>query len=317
MARESGARMGIVHVVCPAGRHYFRRWALRPHRTNNNEAHAMTQLQQLAVKITKTYGLTPSVHLAVGDVSQEVLNVAETADLLVLGRPHKRRLWDLFKIRTAGQILRASRQPVLMASNPVNGPYTKILVPLDFSASSDAALLAARRLAPDLTLQLSHTLDTLGETVMRETDVPDSVVREIRAREDAGALARMRRRVTRLGLDHRAMHYAVGRGRASKITAQHAQQQQADLIVITRTAHRQLIEILRPKINADLLLSCACDVLVLPRLADAQALSQAKTAQPHKATSRSGSRRMDEQGLTAGTGASRHHPSHFNWLGSP
>ena len=316
MARQSGARMGIVHVVDPAGYQVMREWRMPSFQLDMKESRAKGQLHKLAIDVANAYGLTPSVHVKEGDVSEEVVRVAATADLLVLGRPHKRRFRDLFKARTSDQILRAGRPPVLVARNPVIGPYTKILVPIDFSACSDAALHAARRFAPETKLQLFHALDPAGETIMREAEVPASVVREVRAREDAGTLARMRRNVTRLGLDHRAMEYAVGRGRPSRATAEHARQNDAELMVISRTARWSFGEFLRANVSTGLLQSSACDVLLLPHLANTEAQFQAWAAHPSKAIGPSGSH-SGGPGLVAGAAASLRHDSHFNWLGRP
>lgn len=317
MARRSGARMGIVHVVDPAGYRVLRDWNMPSYQLDMKESRAKGQLHQLAIEVAHAYDLTPTIHVQEGHVSQEVARVAASADLLVLGRPHKRRFRDLLKVRTADQILRAGRRPVLVVRNPVNGPYTKVLVPLDFSACSDAALRAARRLAPELTLQLFHALDAAGETMMRETEVPASVVREGRAREDAGALARMRRHVTRLGLDHRAMQFAVGRGRSSRATVEHARQQDAELVVISRTGRWSLGEFLRANVGAGLLQSSACDVLVLSRVADTEGQSQAMAAQPRQAIGLGGGSCTGGPGLAAGAGASLRNDSQFNWLGRP
>lgn len=317
LARQSAAHMGIVHVVDPAGYQALRDWKMPAYQLDRKELQATGQLSQLAIDVAHAYGVTPSVHVKEGDVSQEVARVAEAADLLVLGRPHKRRFRDLLKARTADQILRASPRPVLVARNPVNGPYARILVPLDFSVGSDAALRAARQLAPDLTLQLFHALDPAGDTIMREAEVPAAVVREVRAREDAGALARMRRHVARLGLDHRAMQFSVGRGRSSQATAEHARQHDAELMVISRTGRWSFGQFLRANVSTGLLQSSACDVLVLARLGDTDALSQGTGSQPRKLIGRSGGRLAVGPGLSAGAGASLRNNSQLNWLGGP
>ncbi len=315
MARQSGARMGIVHVVDPAGYQAFRDWRMPSYQLDMKESRAMEQLHGLAIEVAHVCGLTPTLHVQEGEVSQEVARIAASADLLVLGRPLKRRFRDWLRMRTADQILRASRQPVLVVRKPVEGPYTKVLIPIDFSACSDTALCAARQLAPELTLQLFHALDPVKETIMREAEVPASVVREVRDREDAGTRARMRRHVIRLGLDHRAMQFAVGRGRAAHATAQHARQQEAELMVITRTGRWSLGQLLRANVSTGLLQSSACDVLILPRLADTEPQSQATTASPWKAIGRRGGRSTGRPGLSVGAGASLRHDSQFNWLG--
>ena len=115
MARQSGARMGIVHVVDPAGYQPLRDWMMPCYPLDQKEARGLAQARQLAIDVANGHGLTPSVHVPVGDVSEEVVCAAAQADLLVLGRPHRRRLRDLLTVRTADRILRASRRPVLVS----------------------------------------------------------------------------------------------------------------------------------------------------------------------------------------------------------
>ncbi|MEO7941159.1 MAG: universal stress protein [Burkholderiaceae bacterium] len=318
MSQQLGARMGIVHIVDPAGYQPLRDWMLPSYQLDMMEARALAQVRQLAIDVAHCHGLTPSIVVQEGDVGQKVARAAATADLLVIGRPGRRKLRDLLTVRTADRILRASRRPVLVARNPVKGPYTKVLVPVDFSACSDAALRAARRLAPELTLGLFHAIDPANKTITPEAEVPAWVVREVRAREDAGTLARMRRQVTRLGLDHRAMQFAVGRGRTVLATARHALQQDAELMVITRAGRWSLSEFLPANVSNRLLKSSSCDVLLLPRLADAEAASHV-TVEPTPLTMamRDRGSRSAPRGLPAGAGASLRNDSRFNWLARP
>lgn len=279
IAHKAGARMGIVHVVDPAGYQAFREWRMPCHQLDREEARRLAQARQLAIDVSNVYGSTPSIHVNEGCVSQEVARVAETADLLLIGRPRRRKFQDLLVMRTADQILRVSRLPVLVARNPFMGQYTRVLVPLDFGAGSDSALRAARRLAPEPALRLFHVLDSAGEAIMREAEVPACVMRDVRAREDADALARMRHHVNGLGLDHWVMHFSVGRGRFTLAASDHARQIGAELMVLARTGRWWLPHWTRANESTRLLQSTSCDVLVLPPLTESVAQSHARHTQ--------------------------------------
>lgn len=300
MARQSGARMGIVHVVDPAGYQPLRDWMMPCYPLDQKEARGLAQARQLAIDVANRFGLTPSVHVPVGEICEEVVAAAAKADLLVVGRPHKRRFRDWLTGRTADQILRGSRRPVLVSRNPVKGCYAKVLVPLDFRAGSDAALRAATQLAPEQSLGLFHAVNPAGETMMHD----------VRAREDQGTMARMRRQVTRLGLDHRVMHFTVGRGRSIDAAAEHARQQGAELVVIARPGRWSIWRLLRASVSTRLLQSVSCDLLVLPRPVDAPAQLPGSIAL-------GGAGHNIGTSLSAGAGASLGHNKQFNWLGRP
>ena len=280
LARQSGASMGIIHVVEPNGYQPLRDWNLPSYQLDVKRARGLEQARQLAIDVADRYGVTPSVNVQEGDVCQEVARAAASADLLLIGRPNKCNIPDLLAVRTADQILRACRWPVLVVRKPFNKPYSKILVPLDFSACSDAALRAALQWAPNQALQLFHALDSVGETIMREADVPEWVVRDIRAREDAGALARMRHHVNVLGLDDQAMHFSVGRGRFIRAASDHARRLDAELMVLARTSRSWLRDLLRADASTRLLRSTSCDLLVLPPVVESKTQSPATCTQP-------------------------------------
>lgn len=315
MARHSGARLGIVHVVDPAGYQALRDWRLPCHQLELEAARGRAQLRQLAIDVARDCDLMPSVHLQEGDVVDELVRTAASADLLVLGRPPKRRFRDLLMTRTADRVLRASRRPVLVARNPVKGHYSTVLVPLDFSACSGAALRFAMQFAPAKALRLFHALDPAGETIMREAEVPVGVVRDIRAREDVAILGRMRRHVARLGMDDRVVRFAVGRGKFTNATAEHARHQDAELIVVTRRPRWSLGNLLRANVGTGLLRSSSCDLLMLPHVVDVQAQSRAALVRLSSAAEHGVGRHTGAPEWSAGVGASKRDDGHFNWLG--
>lgn len=89
----------------------------------------------------------------------DILRHAEEfrADLIVIGiHRHSSRL--LFRGTTAERILRIGRMPVLVVREPVVHPYARVLVGIDLSPHSRAALQFAATIAPDAQFMLVHAL---------------------------------------------------------------------------------------------------------------------------------------------------------------
>ena len=87
----------------------------------------------------------------------------------------------------------AQVQPVwtLVAKTAPKGAYRNVLVPIDFSAESVAAVKAAMSVAPDASITLLHAYEVPFEGLLRRADVAQSTVEDLRLDAQADALARL------------------------------------------------------------------------------------------------------------------------------
>ena len=136
-----------------------------------------------------------------------------------MGQRRRSALAEIVLDRTVQRLVKCSRRPVLVVKQVADGAYRRALVPIDFTPASEAAALVAAALAPDIDLEVFQALDSTDESVMRDVDVSESVIRAYRVRQEAVLLARMRRRMARLGLDARKLSFALWRGRAGHAPA--------------------------------------------------------------------------------------------------
>jgi nucleotide-binding universal stress UspA family protein len=166
--------------------------------------------------------------------------------------------------KTADRLLRTCRTPLLVVKQAVQGPYQRVLVPVDFTPCSNAAIRSAASLATGVRIHLFHALSSTREAVLREADVPAAVIRESRAREEAGAAARMRRSVARLGLDSRSMSLVLGRGPVVHSTLRHAQTLGADLIVAGKQRRSPVAGFFLDSVGSRLLAASRCDTVIIP-----------------------------------------------------
>ena len=156
--------------------------------------------------------MTADVEVRCGHVSDELHRALADADMLAMGQRRRSALAEIVLDRTVQRLVKCSRRPVLVVKQVADGAYRRALVPIDFTPASEAAALVAAALAPDIDLEVFQALDSTDESVMRDVDVSESVIRAYRVRQEAVLLARMRRRMARLGLDARKLSFALWRG---------------------------------------------------------------------------------------------------------
>lgn len=268
LAHAHGARLKLLHVLDPAGCKPLREWFSPSIDIELKAAQARESLRRFAVEIAGRYDVSTSVELMVGEPLETLLRASERADLLVLGRRGRSRFKAWLLGRTADRLLRTCRRPVLVVRTPAERAYRRVLVPVDFTAASDAALRLAARLARDGGLHVYHAINSHRDAVLRDADVPEHIIRESRLRQEAGTLARMRRKAVRLGLDSTRTGFAVAHGHPVWSTLSHARRLGADLLVAGKQGQSTLGEFLLGSVSRHLLAESGCDMLIVPRPPD-------------------------------------------------
>ncbi|MCT8161145.1 universal stress protein [Pseudoruegeria sp. SHC-113] len=101
-----------------------------------------------------------SIEVLTGDPAQCIRACARDydSDLIVLGAHRRRGFLDGMRETTLEHLVRIVRRPVLLASLPADAPYTKVLVPMDFSPASTAAAKAALKVAPAAEIAAFHAV---------------------------------------------------------------------------------------------------------------------------------------------------------------
>ena len=265
LAHDHGARLKLVHVLDPAGCKPLLDWFSPSIDIELKGAQARESLRRFAVEIAGRYDVSVSVEVMVGESLQTLMRASERAELLVLGRRGHNRFKALLLGRTVDRLLRICRRPVLVVKTPVERAYRRVLVPVDFTAPSDAAVQLAARLVRDGGMHVFHAINSYREAVLRDTDVPEHLIRESRLRQEAGTIARMRRHAARLGMDSTRMSFSVAHGHPAWSILSHAHRCGADLIVAGKQGRSTLGEFLLGSVSRRVLAESVCDMLIVPR----------------------------------------------------
>lgn len=263
LAREHGARLRIVHVVGAASASRIRDWIPPVVDLEGKAADAQQQLDELAATLALADGDAVSTQVRIGDVVDELQDAAARADLLVIGQRRRSRLVEWVLGTTARRLVERCRRQTLVVRRTAEGGYARLVVPIDMTPASNVAVVAAAALAPGGELHVFHALDSERDAPAQADDAADHVRRERLARHDAGLLARMRRGVARLGMDTRAITFAIDRDGMGNATLRYATALRADLLVVTKQPRSQGAASVHGSVN-HLLARTRCDMLIVP-----------------------------------------------------
>ncbi|MBS0445582.1 MAG: universal stress protein [Proteobacteria bacterium] len=280
LAHELGARLRILHVLNAAGCKPLRDWFSPTLDFDLKAAQARDALRRLAVEISGAYDLTASVEVTVGDPFEILMQASEHVDLMVLGRRGRGRLKGLFMGRTVERMVRICRRPVLVVKTSVQGGYRRVLVPIDFTASSDAAIRVADRLRCERGMHVFHAINSRREAVLRDADVPEHVITEARMMEEGAINARMRRKVAGLGLGSTPINHAPAHGHPARAILRHAHKLGADLIVAGKQDRSSLGGFLLGSVSSRVLSEATCDMLIVPQPRESSPPPAAQTLSP-------------------------------------
>lgn len=272
VARSFGAELHVLHAVVLH--------AEDPH----NPAHHLPNLEEVEALLERTAASALARDIAphadgmlrivqiqrrapfAGDA---IVEYAEEigADLIVLGTHGRRGLSHLLLGSVANEVVRRATCPVMTARARPQGSHLgaieRILVPIDFSGSSETALAAAR----DLAIQWTASLDLLH--VIEETVMPafyaagvTSLLQldpEIRTRCEA----EMQRRLAQLADTSLAVATHVREGKAAREIVAFAEETGTDLIVLATAARSGLERLLLGSVAEKVVRLAPCPVLVV------------------------------------------------------
>jgi len=204
-----------------------------------------------------------TARVAVGNVLEEILQACGAADMLVLGARGLNPLREFILGTTAQRLLRKSTRPVLIAKREPEGPYRRVIVPIDFSPYSVAALRMAAQITPEAEITLLHAFDVPFEGKLWLAGVSEASIQHYRDEARRQALSRMGELAQDLGAGARRLQHLVEHGDARRIILQKEQALNADLIVIGKHGRSMMEELFLGSVTERVLSDSKCDVLVV------------------------------------------------------
>jgi nucleotide-binding universal stress UspA family protein len=265
LAATLGAELTLLHVVSePSLR------ALRESLPGSPGAgaaildDARRLLDEQAAALRESAGAAPiTTVVQTGQVTDEILSASEHADLMVLGAHGQNPLRDMLIGTTAERLLRKGRRPILVTRMDPAPRYRRVLVPVDFSAHSAAAMRAAARIAPDAQLTALHVFELPFEGKLWLANIAEDEIHRLRAQARAEALRALIDLAASIGPDGERFTPAVEHGHAARSILARAGQLDADLIVIGKHGRSKFEELLIGSVTRHVLSDARCDVMVV------------------------------------------------------
>lgn len=265
LAAAHRSRLTLAHAVEATALDDLRRWTGQEDSVATLQASAGQALHALAGDFQGRHGVEVSVRLACGNPVQEVSRLAAEldADLLVAGTRGAGFFRGIILGATAERLAKCSSRPVLMVRQSVHEGYRRLLVPVDFSPWSVAAIALAHRVAPDATLVLMHALQVPFEGKLRYAGVDDASIRSYREGARREATERLHELAAHSGVPAVQLGLSIMTGADPwMLIAQAEQEHDCDLIVIGKHGRNALQDLLLGSTTRMVLAECTADVLV-------------------------------------------------------
>lgn len=212
-----------------------------------------------------------------GTAAETVVEMARTtgADLTVFAPHHQNALAKMLVPSGSRDIVRHSRNNLLVVHKEPRDVYRKVLVAVDFSAECYAAARVALALAPSAHFTFVHAYRLPDLELMRELELSPAVIGSYLAQGCESAWEALNAWIDDLGPFTQPWVGAVHSGLPVPVISASARQLDADLIVVgrqgrTRKSHFGLGDVARR-----LSTQAPCDVLVGASLAGASSASAA------------------------------------------
>lgn len=264
LAVEHGASLTLLHILSEPALNALRRafdLELRGEEKLIDEA--QSRLRELAAEVEQMYGVVTDARVEVGNVLDRILAAAASADLLVVGAHGRNTLHDVILGTTSDRLLRKSKQPLLVTKRPADRRYERVVVAVDFSPYSVAALRLAARLAPVARIAVVHAFDAVYEGSLRVAGVPSEMVATYCLRERQRALERIGALIDDLGDDPYRFSRSVEQSAAAALILARERELAADLVVIGKHGQSAVEEVLLGSVTRHVLSGSQCDVLVV------------------------------------------------------
>lgn len=265
LASSHGARLRLLHVLQADALEELRtRLGLAPDVRDRLSEDAGRRLNAIAAQLQAASNVRPECVVRSGRVRDEILAEADHADLLVLGAHGTSRTREVLLGTVADRLLHLGRRPILVVRSEPLREYGKVLVPVDFSVHSIAALQFARRLAPGAQLHVFHAHSDRYEGTLFLADAPREAIEKHRAATRSKALENVTGLVGKALPGDPRVTWSIEDGDAKFLISEEARRQGADVIVMGKHGRSLLGELFLGSVTHASVARAHCDIAVVP-----------------------------------------------------
>lgn len=261
-----GARLTLTHVISASMLDRLR--SLMREETSALETRVAKEaddaLAELAARLVKQHACAVDTRLSQGSPLNAIADLAEElqADLLVMGARGAHFVREFMLGSTTERVLRKTRRPLLAVKHRPRGAYRRVLVPVDFSPYSKAAVETSHRWLPDAEIVLLHAFEVELESTLRFASIDDEQIHHYRAIARQEAIESMSSFAASLAVPAARLSRSVVHGPATLRILEHEHSLDTDLIVMGKHGQSPLEEMLLGSVTKHVLAYSSSDVLV-------------------------------------------------------
>lgn len=266
VARETGASLGLLHVVGLAALEKLRRLvaAIPPELEQRMLDSAREEMRELAATIFKHHAVSSDIHVVSGPLLAELNAQAEAscADLIILGARGASFMRHVLLGSTAERMVSRTNRPMLVVKQAAHERYRSVLVPVDFSSASLSAIKSARAVAPGAEILLLHAFEVPFEGKLQFAGVNEETIAHYRLAAREEALQKLHALCSDAGIAQPDVRLMVLHGDPSQHIIEQEQEQDCDLIVMGKHGESMIEDMLLGSVTRHVLTESQCDVMV-------------------------------------------------------
>jgi nucleotide-binding universal stress UspA family protein len=264
LAREHASSLRILHVTRPDSAGTEQEVGRAPLDLEGRASDETRQALQSLIEELKTPDLDVQAEIRSGAVLGEILAAADGADLLVLGPRGLRPVHELILGTAAERLLNKSTRPMLVVKQDPASQYRRVLVPVDLSEHSQAALRFARVLAPAAEICVFYAVDSPATGILRNAGASERSIAEYQAEEGREAREQMSKLMAEASAQPLPVVHLVQSGDPRVRISATAVSYSADLIVMGKRGRSALAEYFVGGVTRYTLVRAHCDVAIVP-----------------------------------------------------
>jgi len=225
---------------------------------------AMQQkLEEQAAQLKAATGLEVECSLEIGRPHAVIIQQGKASDSLIVVGAHARAMRDWVQGSMLERLLGGSEQPMLVVRKPAQTPYRRVLVPVDFSPCSAAAVEAAMKLAPHAEIILLHVFALPFESKLRFAGISEAEVTEYRLTCRQQAEREMVSFMQGLPQHSRPLASRLEYGNAPEVILEMVDREASDLIVMGRYGKSGIGQMLLGSVTEYVATTSDSDIMVV------------------------------------------------------
>ena len=206
-----------------------------------------------------------SVQVVLGRPYMEILEMSDRmdAEMVILGTHHKDVLRDMFQGTTVERVVRVCHAPVLVVKDLVHGPYTQVMIGVDFSVFSRRAIEFAVFFVPGASFNLVHAYHVPYKGFLHSKSIEEEVKKQEQLELQSMVDEEMATFLSSLSAENPTLNTIMQEGAVRDVIYEQIQLLKPDLLVIGTHGRTGVAHAFLGSVAEDVLNQPPCDVLVV------------------------------------------------------